>query len=61
MGSHADREVPGLQTGRRSTASLGVAAFDAGMAGHHEWLAHTDRALYEAKRAGRNRIRIGAG
>ncbi|QOT80103.1 diguanylate cyclase [Cupriavidus basilensis] len=51
----------GIAALRGHTASLGVAAFDAGMAGHHEWLAHTDRALYEAKRAGRNRIRVSAG
>ncbi|MDF3837654.1 diguanylate cyclase [Cupriavidus basilensis] len=46
---------------RGHTASVGVAAFDPGMEGHHDWLAQTDRALYEAKRAGRNRIRIAAG
>jgi len=54
-GSGASAEIAAL---RGHTASLGVAAFDTRMQGHQEWLTQTDRALYEAKRAGRNQIRI---
>ncbi len=39
----------------RATVSLGVAAFDARDAGHMEWIARADRALYSAKESGRNR------
>jgi len=39
----------------RATLSIGVAAFDALDAGHMEWIARADRALYAAKESGRNR------
>lgn len=46
---------PGLQV----TASLGVATLDSHMASVEAWLAVADAALYEAKRAGRNRSAVG--
>ena len=49
-------EDPGLPT---VTVSVGLAAF-AGHATAYDLLADADRALYDAKRAGRNRIRIAA-
>jgi len=39
----------------RATVSIGVAAFDTRDAGHMEWIARADRALYAAKESGRNR------
>jgi diguanylate cyclase len=39
----------------RGTVSIGVAAFDTLDAGHMEWIARADRALYSAKESGRNR------
>jgi diguanylate cyclase (GGDEF)-like protein len=39
--------------------SIGVAELQAGDAGYSDWLRRADRALYEAKQTGRNRIVIG--
>lgn len=47
----AHLDAPGLQV----TASLGVAQFTGGTV--EAWLEAADRAMYEAKRAGRNRVR----
>ncbi|HET7764663.1 MAG TPA: diguanylate cyclase [Burkholderiales bacterium] len=46
-------------TGVRATASLGVAQFEVHDADHVDWIARADRALYAAKRAGRNRTERG--
>jgi diguanylate cyclase len=45
-------EVPEL----RISLSIGVAGFDPRMANATAWLQEADRALYQAKRAGRDRI-----
>lgn len=44
-----------LADGRRVTASFGVSALRAGSENAGSWLADADRALYLAKRSGRNR------
>jgi diguanylate cyclase (GGDEF)-like protein len=36
------------------TVSLGIADVHADMAGHAQWLSHSDQALYQAKEGGRN-------
>jgi diguanylate cyclase (GGDEF)-like protein len=45
----------------RYTISLGLADATEDMSGHTEWLGRSDRALYQAKRGGRNRSVIFAG
>jgi diguanylate cyclase (GGDEF)-like protein len=47
-------EVPGV--GRRVTASLGVAAYPVDAVAGRELLRSADRAMYVAKRSGRNRV-----
>ncbi len=42
----------------RITASIGVAEADAGMTRFSDLMKRADKALYEAKRAGRNRVRL---
>lgn len=39
----------------RATVSIGIAGLDAKDSHYGEWLEHADRALYEAKKQGRNR------
>lgn len=48
-------EASKLLSDRRVTISLGVAEFKEGES-HQNWLDRADAALYEAKRAGRNRV-----
>jgi diguanylate cyclase len=44
---------------RRCTASIGIAVADAGaQSDHAQWIQHADRALYEAKANGRNRVEL---
>jgi diguanylate cyclase (GGDEF)-like protein len=50
----AELEVPGVP--RRVTGSLGVAAYPADAAAGRELLRSADRAMYVAKRSGRNRV-----
>jgi diguanylate cyclase (GGDEF)-like protein len=38
------------------TVSLGIAEYSSDLEDYNEWLAHADRALYEAKNSGRNRF-----
>ncbi len=47
--------------GQRITASFGVAAFVAAMQAPEELIEAADRALYRAKRAGRDRVEVDAG
>ncbi|HEV7477425.1 MAG TPA: diguanylate cyclase [Burkholderiales bacterium] len=42
--------------GIRGTVSVGIAFFSMRDAGHAQWIARADRALYMAKGAGRNRV-----
>ena len=50
-------EAEELEPGRgvRATASIGYAALEPGDVDHAVWIARADRALYRAKREGRNR------
>ena len=48
------REVPGL----RITASVGVDMWSAALSNGHELIDRADQALYRAKRAGRNRVKL---
>lgn len=41
---------------RRITISIGLAPYDDGLTSVEEWLGRADRALYEAKAAGRNQV-----
>ena len=43
---------------RRLTVSIGVATFDSERDDNESLLAQADAALYEAKRAGRNRVAV---
>ncbi len=51
----AERIRHAVQTKTGETLSLGVAVFRAGM-GNEDLIKHADRALYEAKRTGKNRM-----
>jgi diguanylate cyclase (GGDEF)-like protein len=42
----------------RITASIGVAEAEPGMAGFNDLMKRADQALYDAKRDGRNRVRM---
>ena len=42
------------------TVSIGAAAFEPGLVDREEWVLRADRALYAAKRAGRNRCELDA-
>ncbi|MDP3899175.1 MAG: GGDEF domain-containing protein [Mesorhizobium sp.] len=55
----AGQGVDGLPEGQRFTASFGVAEWHPGEA-YPELLRRADAALYEAKRGGRNRVRVAA-
>jgi len=52
---HVESLVMGYGPDQRVTASFGVAQLDPTMASVQDWLVAADEALYEAKRAGRNR------
>jgi len=55
----ASEVIDGGEVGLVVTASIGVAQAAAGGRDPHEVLAAADEALYEAKREGRNRVRVG--
>ncbi|HWA36896.1 MAG TPA: diguanylate cyclase [Burkholderiales bacterium] len=51
-----ESEALDSHTGVRGTVSIGVAQLDPDDASHEAWISRADRALYEAKGAGRNRV-----
>lgn len=53
-------EFPGVETGMRITSSMGIAEFPRDGEASRDLLESADKALYDAKRAGRNRVTAGA-
>jgi len=54
-------DFPGVETGMRITSSMGIAEFPRDAESSRELLEAADKALYDAKRTGRNRVTAGAG
>ena len=40
----------------KATVSVGIAEYNPGMLEHRQWIEAADKALYQAKRAGRNQV-----
>ena len=54
--SHA--ALPGVDDGTRITVSVGVACFPGAAGGPGELVRNADKALYLAKRLGKNRVEV---
>ena len=56
--SVARSELPGVDAGTRITVSIGVACFPGAAGGPGELVRNADKALYLAKRLGKNRVEV---
>ena len=53
-----ESSVPGVDSGTQITVSIGVASFPGAAGGPDELVRNADKALYLAKRLGKNRVEV---